>query len=79
MVNYITLTRKYDGINHSWTTIVEKLKTQRLTTSTIDLRANQKAYIKSSTRANESVQKIYDALKFKSRLFVRKTKVVTQL
>ena len=79
VVNSITLTLKEKNIKYSWKTIVEKLRTQRITTSSINVKGNKKAYIKTCTRSNTDVKQIYEALKFKERPFVRKTKVVTQL
>ncbi|MBP6447086.1 MAG: hypothetical protein KA341_09790, partial [Saprospiraceae bacterium] len=67
------------NIQYSWTTIVEKLKTQRITTTTMDVKGNKKAILKTCTQANEEVKKIYSALIFKDRPYVRRTKVVTQL
>lgn len=79
VVNSITLLLKEKNIRYSWKTIVEKLKTQRITTSSINVKGNKKAYIKTCTRPNTDLKQIYEALKFKERPFVRKTKVVTQL
>lgn len=79
VVNYLRTRLKNHGINYSWSTIVEKLKTQRMTTTTIDLRENKKAVIQTCTRASKDAERIYDALNFKERPFTRKTDVVTQL
>lgn len=78
VVNYITVTLKEQNIKYSWKTIVEKLKTQRITTTSLNVKNNKKAYVKTCTAPNTDVKKIYDALKFKERPFTRKTKVVTQ-
>lgn len=78
VVNYITVSLKEQNINYSWKTIVEKLKTQRITTTSINMKGNKKAYIKTCTAPNTDLKKIYETLKFKDRPFVRKTKVVTQ-
>lgn len=78
VVNYITITLKEQNINYSWKTIVEKLKTQRITTTSLNVKNNKKAYIKTCTAPNTELKKIYEALKFKERPFIRKTKVVTQ-
>lgn len=79
VVNYITSVLKEHQIHYRWKTIVEKLKTQRLTTTTIDVKGNKKAYIKTCTQSTSEVKRIYDALQFKDRPFIRKSKVVTQL
>ncbi|MBK7634059.1 MAG: hypothetical protein IPJ13_06975 [Saprospiraceae bacterium] len=79
IVNFIRIQLKDQNIQYSWTTIVEKLKTQRITTTTMDVKGNKKAILKTCTQANEDVKKIYSALIFKDRPYVRKTKVVTQL
>lgn len=79
IVNFIRIQLKEHNIQYSWTTIVEKLKTQRITTTTMDVKGNKKAILKTCTQANEDVKRMYEALKFKDRPYVRKTKVVTQL
>lgn len=78
VVNFITVSLKQGQINMSWKTIVEKLKAQRITTTSMDVKNNKKAYIKTCTAPNTELKKIYQALNFKDRPFVRKTKVVTQ-
>ncbi|NNK23814.1 MAG: IS1634 family transposase [Winogradskyella sp.] len=78
VVNYITATLKEQNIKYSWKTIVEKLKAQRITTTSMNAKDNKKAYIKTCTEPNKGLKKIYEALKFKERPFTRKTKVVTQ-
>lgn len=78
VVNYINVTLKEKNITYSWKTIVEKLKTQRITTTSLEMKNNKKAYIKTCTAPNTEVKKIYQALNFKDRPFTRKTKVVTQ-
>jgi transposase len=79
IVNFIRQQLKDNNITYRWSTIVEKLKTQRITTTTMNVKGNKKAIIKTCTQANMDVKRIYDALKFKERPFVRKTNVVTQL
>jgi hypothetical protein len=78
VVNYITQVLKEKDITYSWKTIVEKLKAQNLTTTSINVKGNKKAYLKTCTRPNADIKEIYEALLFKERPFVRKTKVVTQ-
>lgn len=78
VVNFITVTLNQQNINMSWKTLVEKLKTQRITTTSINVKNNKKAYIKTCTAPNTELKKIYQALNFTERPYVRKTKVVTQ-
>lgn len=78
-VNYIRIKLKENGINHSWTTIVEKLQGLQCSLQSMDKRDSAKIYTKLCTRPNPELQKIYKALGFKDRPFVRKTKVVPQL
>ena len=79
VVNYIRQTLKQNGINHSWGSIVEKMKTQRCTLISMEAKGNKRIYTKLCTRANVEVKKMYDAMGFKDRPYVRKSKVVTQL
>ena len=78
VVNFITVTLNQQNINMSWKTLVEKLKTQRITTTSMNVKNNKKAYIKTCTAPNTELKKIYQALNFTDRPFVRQTKVVTQ-
>lgn len=79
VVNFIRQKLKEGGINYSWTTIVEKMKTQKTSIISMDAKDSERIYMKLCTRANSEVKKIYDTLDFKDRPYVRKTKVVTQL
>lgn len=79
VVNYIRQTLKQNGINHSWGSIVEKMKTQRCTLISMEAKGNKRIYTKLCTRPNVEVKKMYDAMGFKDRPYVRKSKVVTQL
>ena len=76
---YIRLKLKSSGINYSWKTIVEKMKSQQLSLISVNKKEDEKIYAKLITRPSVDQQSIYDALKFKPRPFVRKTKVVPQL
>ncbi len=67
------------GINYSWKKIVEKMKSQQLSLISVNKKEDEKIYAKLITRPSLDQQSIDDTLKFKSRPFVRKTKVVTQL
>lgn len=77
-VNYINISLHQQNIKHSWKTLTEKLKTQRITTTSFNVKDNKKVYIKTCTTPNAELTKIYEVLNFKQRPFVRKTKVVTQ-
>jgi hypothetical protein len=79
IVNYIRQTLKENNINYSWGTIVEKMKTQKCSTIMMDAKGAKRIYMKLCSRPITDVQRIYDALSFKNRPYVRKTKVVTQL
>ena len=79
IVNYIRQELKANNINYSWSTIVEKMKTQKTSIISMDDKDSKRIYMKLCTRPNTEVKKIYNALYLKDRPFVRKTKVVTQL
>ncbi len=79
VVNYIRKTLKENGINLSWRMIVQKMKTQKCSQISIEAKDNKYIYTKLCTRPNEQVKSIYQALGFKDRPYVNKTKVVTQL
>ena len=79
VVNYIRQTLKNNNINYSWRTIVEKMKTQKCSLVSMEAKNNKRIFVKLCSRPNNDVQKIYQALSYKTRPYVRKTKVVTQL
>ena len=79
VVNYIRQILKQNEINYSWKTIVEKMKTQTCSMISMEAKNNKRIYTKLCTRPSVEVKKIYDALAFKDRPYVRKTKVVTQM
>ena len=79
VVNFIRQVLKENDINYSWRTIVEKMKTQKCSLISMEAKNAKRIYIKLCTRPNADVKKIYEALAFKERPYVRKTKVVTQL
>lgn len=79
VVNYIRLILKEKGINYNWTTIVNKMQTQKSSTVCMDTKDNKKIYAKLCTRPIEDVKQIYNALSFKERPYTRKLKVVTQM
>lgn len=78
-VNYARYRLKENGINDSWTKIVNKLCTQKITLISMMSKNNEKIYTKLCTKPREDSKLIYSALGFKERPYVRKTKVVTQL
>jgi len=79
VVNYIRINLRQKNINHSWSTIVEKMRSMQSSLVTINNENNEKFYIKLCTRPTKDQMDIFDALGFKHRPFVRKTKVVTQM
>jgi len=79
VVNYIRTILKQKDINHSWTTIVEKMRSMQSSLVTVNNDKNEKLYIKLCTRPTKDQQEIFDALNFKHRPYVRKTKVLTQM
>ncbi len=78
VVNYIRSRLGEHGINHSWSTIVEKMQAQQCSLQSADKKEGV-IYTKLCTRPNTDMKAIYDALGYKDRPFVRKSKVVTQL
>ncbi|MDA3894483.1 MAG: IS1634 family transposase [Salinivirgaceae bacterium] len=79
VVNYIRINLRQKNINHSWSTIVEKMRSMQSSLVTVNNENNKKFYIKLCTRPTKDQVDIFDALGFKHRPFVRKTKVVTQM
>jgi len=78
IVNYIRTTLSDSNINYSWATIVQKMKTIQSSIISVNNKANEKLYIKLCTRPTKDQMNIFDALNFRHRTFVRKTKVVPQ-
>jgi hypothetical protein len=79
VVNYIRINLRQKNINYSWSTIVEKMRSMQSSLVTVNNENNEKFYIKLCTRPTKDQMNIFDALGFKHRPFVRKTKVVTQM
>ena len=79
VVNYIRRELKQNDINYSWSTIVQKMSSMQTSVVSVNNEVNEKLYIKLCTRPNTGQKKIFDALIFKYRPYVRKTKVVTHL
>ena len=78
VVNYIRLELAGHGIIYSWSTIVEKMQAQQCSMQSVNKKEGI-IYTKLCTRPNEDMKAIYEALGYKHRPFVRKSKVVTQL
>lgn len=78
VVNYIKLKLEGHGIKYSWSTIVEKMQAQQCSLQSVD-KMEGIIYTKLCTRPNADMKAIYEALGYKDRPFVRKSKVVTQL
>lgn len=78
-VNYIRAALKDHDISYSWTTIVEKMESMQSSIVSVNNSRNEKIYVKLCTRPTTDQAAIFDALNFKHRPFVRKTKVVPQL
>ena len=79
IVNYIRKILNDGNINYSWTTIVRKMESMQSSIVSVNNNRNEKIYIKLCTRPTANQIKIFNALDFKHRPFVRKTKVVPQL
>lgn len=79
VVNYIKTALKNHNITYSWTTIVEKMESMQSSIVSVNNNHNAKIYVKLCTRPTADQAAIFDALNFKHRPFVRKTKVVPQL
>lgn len=79
VVNYIRKLLKKKNIHHSWSTIVEIMRSMQCSLNTVNTDKNETLYIKLCTRPNKEQKEIFDALNFKHRPYTRKTKVVTQL
>lgn len=77
VVNYLRKNLKEKQINHSWTKIVEIMKSMQCSVNTVNNDKNEKLYIKLCTKPTKDQKEIFDALGFKARPFTRKTKVVT--
>lgn len=79
VLNYIRRVLGENNINYSWTTIVEKMRSMQSSIVKANNRENEMIYFQLCTRPSEDQKKIFDALKFKHRPFVRKIKLVPQL
>ncbi len=79
VVNYIRAALNDHGITYSWATIVEKMESMQSSIVSVNNSRNEKIYVKLCTRPTTDQAAIFDALDFKHRPFVRKTKVVPQL
>lgn len=78
-VNYIRAALNNNDITYSWTTIIEKMESMQSSIISVNNNRKEKIYVKLCTRPTTDQAAIFDALNFKHRPFVRKTKVVPQL
>ncbi len=79
VVNYIRVALNEHNITYSWATITEKMEAMQSSIVSVNNSRSEKIYIKLCTRPTKDQAAIFDALGFKHRPFVRKTKVVPQL
>jgi transposase len=79
IVNYIKKNLSKADINDSWTTIIRKMATMQISTTSVMNDKQQLLYIKLCTRPTNYQKIVFETLKYKPRPFTRKTKVVTQL
>lgn len=79
LVNYIRLNLAKNDINDSWTAIVNKMSSMQSSTTTVTNDKQEQLYIKLCTRPTQYQKSVFDALNYKHRPYVRKTKVVTQM
>ena len=77
-VNYIRIKLKQNNINYSWTTIVQKMQALQCSIQSVKKNDGDMIFMKLCTKPNSDLYAIFEALNFKERPFVRKTKVVTQ-
>lgn len=79
VVNYIKQKIRKSKINFSWTTMVNKMSSMQSSTVIMKNDNGEMIYTKLCTRPNTDQIAIFNALNFKHRPFISKTKVVTQL
>ena len=76
VVNTIRYQLKQKGINNEWHDLVRIMNTQKIVTTTMQNDRNETICIRKCSEPTESVQAIYEALKFKPTPFTRKKSVV---
>lgn len=79
VVNYIRTVLKENNIDYSWSTLVQKMQSMQSSVISGKNKKDETIYFKLCTRPTVEQQKIFDALKYKHRPYVRKTKVDPQL
>jgi len=79
VVNYIKTKLKKGDIKDSWSTIVKKMSTMQSSTTTLLNDKQQPLYIKLCTRPTAYQKTVFELLHYKTRPYIRKTKVVTQM
>ena len=79
IVNYIKRNLANNNINDSWITIVNKMSSMQSSTTIVTNDKQQQLYIKLCTKPTIYQKTVFQSLGYKSRPYVRKTKVVTQM
>lgn len=79
IVNTVRYQLKALGINHDWQNIVRIMNTQKLVSTTMLDKTQQKICIRTCSRPNAEVMQIYQALKLKQMPYQRKKFVLPQL
>lgn len=79
VVNYVKQKLRKSKMNHSWTMIVNKMSSMQSSTVIMKNDKGEMIYVRLCTRPNTEQTAIFDALNYKHRPFIRKTKVVTQM
>ncbi len=78
LVNTIRHKLKKAGINHSWTTIIGIMNTQKVVTTSFINHKNQLIMLKKCSEPNAQVLEIYQATKYKTKPFRMKKFVLPQ-
>lgn len=79
IVNTVRYQLKFHKINHDWQNIVRIMNTQKLVTTTMLDKAQEKICIRTCSRPTAGAQQIYQALKLKQVPYHRKKYVLPQL
>ena len=72
IVNTIRYQLKQKGISHDWSNIVRIMNTQKVVTNTMLNKQGQKIIIRTCSRPNQEVKKIYEAMQYKQMPFYRR-------
>lgn len=76
VVNSVRYQLKKEGINQQWNEIIRIMNTQKAVTTTAQNNCDQIIQIRRCSEPNDTVKKIYQALKYKSTPFKKKKVVV---